>query len=89
MTRRQFIKKFLMTLQSMLILNLMPKSPLSAFSDESGKEPLHYKPLNGSNLHDIAREKKHHSSKGFVNPLKCSSNRLVRGGSDEVEAFPG
>jgi L-ascorbate metabolism protein UlaG (beta-lactamase superfamily) len=69
MTRRQFVRKFLVILHSMSILNLMQKPTLSAVSDEPGKRPLHYKPLNGRDLHDIARRKRHHGSNCFVNPL--------------------
>ena len=56
-------------LQSMSVLSLMPKSALSIVSPESGTESLHYKPLNGRSLRDIARRKEHHNSEGFVNPV--------------------
>lgn len=70
MTRRDFIKKLLRTsLQSLTILSLMPNSTLSAVSADDEFESLHYKPLNGRSLRDIARAKKHHQPGGFVNPL--------------------
>ena len=74
MTRRQFIKKFLITLQSMSILSLMPNSSLAAVASDSETESLHYKPLNGRNLRDIARAKEHHNSGGFVNPIGLGRN---------------
>jgi L-ascorbate metabolism protein UlaG (beta-lactamase superfamily) len=69
MTRREFIKNTLLALPSMSILSLMPNSSLSAVSPDSDTGSLHYKPLNGRNLRDIARHKIHHSSGGFVNPF--------------------
>jgi len=70
MTRRDFIKKILISsLQSLPVLSLMPKSSLSAVAPDSGSESLHYKPLNGRSLRDIARAKEHHNSEGFVNPI--------------------
>jgi len=69
MTRRNFIRKFFITLKSMTIFSLMPSMPSSAVSADSEKEPLHYKPLNGSTLRDIAQAREHHGSEGFINPL--------------------
>ena len=47
----------------------MPKSSSATVSPDSGTESLHYKPLNGRRLRDIARRKEHHNSGGFVNPI--------------------
>ncbi len=70
MTRREFIKKSLRTsLQSLSLLSLMPNYTLSAVSSETELESLHYKPLNGRSLRDIARAKEHHQPGGFVNPV--------------------
>ena len=70
MTRRVFIKKLLTTsLRSLSILSLMPNLSPSAVAADAGNEPLHYKPLNGRNLRDIALAKEHHNSGGFVNPI--------------------
>jgi len=70
MTRRQFIKKLLITsLQSMSLISLMPNSSSSAAAADSGPDALHYKPLNGRSLREIARAKEHHNSGGFVNPV--------------------
>ncbi len=70
MTRRNFIRNLLIaSLQSMSMLSLMPKNSFSAVSPDSGPRPLHYRPLNGRSLRDIARAKEHHHSEGFVNPI--------------------
>ena len=70
MTRRDFIIKILRTsLQSLTLLSLMPNSTFSAVSADDELESLHYKPLNGRSLRDIARAKIHHQPGGFVNPV--------------------
>jgi L-ascorbate metabolism protein UlaG (beta-lactamase superfamily) len=47
----------------------MPNLSLTAVSAETNLESLHYKPLNGRSLRDIARAKEHHQPGGFVNPV--------------------
>ena len=69
MTRRQFIRKFLITLNSMAMLNLMPITPITSALADSDKNAFHYKPLNGRSLRGIAKDKMHHNSGGFINPL--------------------
>ena len=69
MTRRHFIRNFLITFKSLIMLNLMPKTSFAAASADSGTETSHFKPLNGRSLRDIAQDKIHHNSGGFVNPL--------------------
>ena len=69
MTRRNFILKLLMTLKSWMIFNLMPDAATAAVSADSDKGLLHYTPLNGRRLRDLARSGEHHGSDGFVNPL--------------------
>jgi len=53
----------------MSIVSLMPDSSASAVAADSGPQSLHYKPLNGRSLREIARAKEHHNSGGFVNPI--------------------
>lgn len=53
----------------MSIVSLMPNSSSSAVAADSGARSLHYKPLNGGSLREIARAKEHHNSGGFVNPI--------------------
>jgi N-acyl-phosphatidylethanolamine-hydrolysing phospholipase D len=69
MTRRRFIRNFLITFKSLAMLSLMPKTPFAVAAADSETETSHYKPLNGRSLRDIAKDKIHHNSGGFVNPL--------------------
>jgi len=69
MTRRHFIQKLMITLKSMTIFSLMPGASSAAVARDSEAGPLHYRPLNGRRLKDIARHKEHHGPGGFVNPL--------------------
>ena len=69
MTRRHFIRKILITLSSLAMSSMMPKIPLAGTSADSDTETSHYKLLNGRSLRDIAKEKMHHNSGGFINPL--------------------
>jgi N-acyl-phosphatidylethanolamine-hydrolysing phospholipase D len=69
MTRRNFIRKLLITLKSWMVFNLMPNMASSAVTADTKKVRLHYKPLNGRTLRDIARSGEHHGTDGFVNPV--------------------
>jgi len=69
MTRRNFIRKLLITLKSMVLYSLMPNIASSAVSADSENEPLHYMPLNGRTLRGISEAKEHHGPEGFVNPV--------------------
>jgi len=69
MTRRTFIQKLLTTLKGWIILRLMPGIASAAASGDSEKELLHYKPLNGRSLRDIALAQEHHGPEGFINPI--------------------
>jgi N-acyl-phosphatidylethanolamine-hydrolysing phospholipase D len=69
MTRRNFIRNLLVTLKGWVIFSLMPSIASSAVPADSEKDLLHYKPLNGRKLRDIARCREHHGSDGFVNPV--------------------
>ena len=57
------------SLQSMSVLSFMPDSASALAPDDSGMDSLHYKPLNGRILRDIARRKEHHNHDGFVSPI--------------------
>ena len=69
MTRRNFILKLLTTLKGWMILSLMPGLASSAVSADSDKDLLHYKPLNGRSLRDIARAGEHHGLTDLSIPL--------------------
>jgi L-ascorbate metabolism protein UlaG (beta-lactamase superfamily) len=53
----------------MALLNLMPTSALSMVTDGVKEEKLHFKPLNGRSLREIAMNKKHHGNGQYVNPI--------------------
>ena len=53
----------------MSMLSLMPKIASSAVVAEAGLDALHYKPLNGRSLREIARAREHHNANGFVSPI--------------------
>ncbi|UCE53558.1 MAG: MBL fold metallo-hydrolase [Desulfobacterales bacterium] len=69
MSRRHFIRKMLAAIKSMALLSLLSHTSLSNAAGNSGSDRLHYKPLNGRSLRNIARKKHHHGSENFVNPL--------------------
>lgn len=69
MTRRTFLRRLMATLKGMMILIMMPGCASSAVSDESDKKRLHYRPLNGRTLREIAASREHHGDERFINPL--------------------
>jgi len=69
MTRRNFLRKLMISFKNLMILSLMPKVALAAVSADSDKAQLHYKPLNGRSLRDVARSREHHGPDRFVNPI--------------------
>jgi L-ascorbate metabolism protein UlaG (beta-lactamase superfamily) len=70
MNRRKFIQKLLEGLKTMALVSIMPASALSVVSDQLKAEKLHYQPLNGRSLKDLALRKIHHGGNGrYVNPI--------------------
>ena len=54
----------------MALLNILPASTALASIKPETDQDLHYKPLNGLTLKQIAREKMHHGNNGrYLNPL--------------------
>jgi L-ascorbate metabolism protein UlaG (beta-lactamase superfamily) len=102
MTRRQFIRNFLITFKSLAMMSMLPKTSWASVSADYDNGSLHYTPLNGRSLRDIAKEKLHHNSGGFVNPLglgrdgrfwevmkwKLFSNNQFKGFFDEEQVTP-
>jgi len=69
MRRRTFIKKLLLSAQTLLLMRFIhPAELLSAFENMEDN-PFHYKPLNGRSLRDIALKKEHHGNSAFVSPI--------------------
>lgn len=68
MERRTFLTQMLKSLKVMLFMGLMPPT-LATGSDSHIDTKLHYRPLNGTDIHDIARRKLHHGKGRFFNPF--------------------
>jgi len=64
------MKRMLNGLKTMALLNIVPASTVLAATEPEELEKLHYKPLNGLSLREIAAKKLHHSNNGhYLNPL--------------------
>ena len=69
MTRRQFMTNMIGGLQSLLLMRLLAPYTLMAGTADMADAPLHYTPLNGRSLKDIALKKLHHGNGRFMNPV--------------------
>jgi L-ascorbate metabolism protein UlaG (beta-lactamase superfamily) len=69
MNRRRFLYTILTMLKASLAASAL--TPWACASVDRAKErtPLHYRPLNGASLREIARRKLHHGDGRFVNPF--------------------
>ena len=75
MNRRQFVQHMIWGMGSLVMMR--PLAPLTVMgaTDNIGGKPLHYIPLNGRLLRDMAQKKQHHGNGLFLNPVG-----LPRGG---------
>ena len=72
MKRRAFIQKMFFNAQAMLLMGFVdPRELLAAFGEMDG-QTLHYRPLNGRSLRDMALGKEHHGRDAFINPIGAS-----------------
>jgi L-ascorbate metabolism protein UlaG (beta-lactamase superfamily) len=69
MNRRNFIQTLLSWVKTMSLLSFMPTSALSMVTDGVNEEKLHFRPLNGRSLREIAMRKKHHGNGQYLNPI--------------------
>ena len=69
MTRRQFMMNMVGGLQSLLLMRLLTPLTLMAGTAETVDAPLHYTPLNGRSLKDMAFKKLHHGDGRYLNPV--------------------
>lgn len=77
MNRRRFLNTFFNLLKVSLAASVLPPWVHAARTDS--QEPLHYKPLNGMRLRDMAYRKLHHGDGRFLNPLGIDrSGRLLQ-----------
>jgi L-ascorbate metabolism protein UlaG (beta-lactamase superfamily) len=64
------MKRMLEGLKTMALLNIVPASAVLAATEPEELEKLHYTPLNGLTLREIAAKKLHHSDNGrYLNPM--------------------
>jgi L-ascorbate metabolism protein UlaG (beta-lactamase superfamily) len=79
MNRRRFLDTFFTLLKASLVASALPAWAYASVTDVKEALPLHYKPLNGRSLREIARRKEHHGSGRFLNPLGLDrSGRLLK-----------
>ncbi|PLX52374.1 MAG: hypothetical protein C0611_08225 [Desulfobacteraceae bacterium] len=69
MRRRAFIKKILMGVQTLFLMRFFHPAVVLAAIGKMENHQLHYKPLNGRSLRDIALKKEHHGNGVFINPI--------------------
>ena len=67
--RRHFLSKILTGIKALPVLGMLPPSMLAAATLPDSDMKLHYRPLNGTLLKDIAKQKMHHGADRFLNPL--------------------
>lgn len=80
MHRRRFLDLCLNLLKASLVASLFPEAARASVADRPEAPALHYRPLNGRSLREIARRRQHHGGDGrFINPLGIDrSGRLLK-----------
>jgi L-ascorbate metabolism protein UlaG (beta-lactamase superfamily) len=68
MTRRTFLGKLFAAWKVSMLAGLLPPSLAPAVEDAPDRG-LHYRPLNGNDLRELARRKIHHGEERFLNPV--------------------
>ncbi|MEJ2656073.1 MAG: MBL fold metallo-hydrolase, partial [Desulfobacterales bacterium] len=69
MKRRAFIQKILFSAHTLFLLRFIHPGVLLASIEKMENNHLHYKPLNGRSLRDIALRKEHHGNGVFISPV--------------------
>ncbi len=69
MSRRQFLQKMLAGLKGMALMSAVSPMAFAARMDGPGNGGLHYRPLDGRSLREIAMRKEHHGNGRFHNPV--------------------
>lgn len=79
MNRRRFLDSFFTLLKASLLASILPAGVRAAVSDVQAPLPLHYRPLNGNSLREIAARRWHHDDGRFINPFGLDrSGRLLK-----------
>jgi N-acyl-phosphatidylethanolamine-hydrolysing phospholipase D len=69
MNRRRFMQLGFNLLKTSIAASVLPPTVRASLGSDEDSDPIHYKPLNGRSLREIARRKEHHGNGRFLNPL--------------------
>jgi len=75
MTRRTFIGKLAFYMQSLMLLSMVPPSLAAAAVNSAAQPKLHYTPLNGKSLRELAKSGAHHGEGRFLSPIGLERKR--------------
>jgi len=79
MNRRRFLNTFFTLLKTALLAAALPAWAQASVANVKEAPPLHYRPLNGRSLREIARRREHHGNGRFINPFGFDrSGRLLK-----------
>jgi L-ascorbate metabolism protein UlaG (beta-lactamase superfamily) len=79
MHRRRFLDILAGCFKASLLASVLPTSSAASIGGDKESPPLHYRPLDGRRLRDIAARREHHGDGRFVNPLGLDrSGRLLQ-----------
>lgn len=79
MQRRRFLNFCLNLFKASLVAGVLPGSVRASVPEGPEPPALHYRPLNGRSLREIARRREHHGDGRFLNPLGVDrSGRLLK-----------
>ena len=73
-SRRRFIGKLSNAAKILLAAQFVPLMVQACAAGKETQASLHYKPLNGHNLRELARRKVHHGQEVFLNPMGLPRN---------------
>ena len=74
MSRRQFIHKMLVNFKGLALMSAAAPAAFAMQPGDSEDGELHYRPLNGRSLQEIAEKKEHHGNGRFHNPIGIPRN---------------
>ncbi len=79
MNRRRFLNTFFTLMKASLAASALPPWAYASVGEVKEAPPIHYKPLNGRSLREIARRREHHGDGRFLNPFGFDrSGRLLK-----------
>ena len=69
MPRRRFMGSLAKAATAVMAAGWLPPTVKAALKPEHSSPDMHYRPLHGDNLRELARRKQHHGSNRFLNPM--------------------